>query len=77
MANGCKTLHAETDVDFLIAKTAIESAQRQDTIFVSEDTVLIVLLCCHGEMDSHNLYICYDSKRLKVQIWDIKSVESP
>ena len=39
----------------LIVQKAVESATLMDTALVGEDTDLLILLCCHASLDSHNI----------------------
>ena len=40
----------------LIVQKAVESAILMDTALVGEDTDLLILLCCHASLDSHNIF---------------------
>ena len=53
--DNCPTYHAEGD-DVLIVKTAVESARERNTVFVGDDTDLLVLLCFYTRSDSFYLY---------------------
>ena len=54
--DGCKTVHAVGDADFLIMKTAIEYASSRNTIVIGEDTDILVLLCHHADPDSYDIF---------------------
>ena len=47
----CCTLQTKGDADALIVKTAVNSAVTHPTVLVGDDTVLLVLLCCHTKAD--------------------------
>ena len=53
--NNCKTYHAPGDADLLIVQKAVQSATTSKTVLVSENTDLIVLLCYHASLDSHDI----------------------
>ena len=53
--NGIVTKHAISDADVLIAKTAIQSAIRAQTVLLGEDTDLLVLLLFFYESSSSKL----------------------
>ena len=42
---GCQTRHSQAHADLLIVQTAVESARRANTVFVGDDTDLLILLC--------------------------------
>jgi N-acetylglutamate synthase/N-acetylornithine aminotransferase len=50
-----KVIHAKDDADCLIAHTAISESLIQDTAVIGEDTNLLVLLCCHANLDSRDI----------------------
>ena len=54
--NNCKTYHAPGDADLLIVQKAVQSATTSKTVLVGEDTDLIVLLCYHASLDSHDIF---------------------
>ena len=45
-------LHA----DLLIVQKAVESASLMDMALVGEDTDLLILLCHHASLESHNIF---------------------
>ena len=51
------------DADVLIVQKAVESATLMDTALVGEDTDLLILLCCHASLDSHNFFFFNQSPR--------------
>ena len=54
--SNCKTYHALGDTDLLIVQKAVQPATTSKTVLVGEDTDLIVLLCYHSSLDSHDLF---------------------
>ena len=72
---GCRTVHATSDADVLIVKTAVECARVSDTVVVGEDTDLLILLCYHCNMGTNNIYFISGTNRVNAKIvkkWDIK-----
>ena len=61
--NNCKTYHAPGDADLLIVQKAVQSATTSNTVLVGEDTDLIVLLCYHARLDSHDLFFRPEPKK--------------
>ncbi len=59
----CETHHASGDADLLIVLKAIQSATTTNTVLVGDDTDLIVLLCYHASMESHDLFFRPEPKR--------------
>ena len=55
---GCVTFHSTHDADVLIAQTAVASARIRDTVFIGDDTDILVLLLHHAEMDGHDVFFC-------------------
>ena len=54
---GCQVSHARGDADMLIVQTAVQSASRCNTVLVSDDTDLLILLCFHTPIDcSHEIF---------------------
>ena len=78
MKAGCKTVHASSDADILIVRTAVESAKACNTVVVGDDTDLLVLLCFHSDMAAHELYFIAEPKKTsaKHRAWDINSTKS-
>ncbi|KAG1672542.1 hypothetical protein GQR58_015942 [Nymphon striatum] len=74
--NNCKTLHAESDVDVLIA-TAVEAANLNTTVLVGDDTDLLILLCHHFKPGRFDLYFQPEPKvtSKKNRTWNIKLVK--
>ncbi|KAG1671837.1 hypothetical protein GQR58_016250 [Nymphon striatum] len=75
--NNCKTLHAESDADVLIAQTAVEAANLNTTVLVGEDTDLLILLCHHFKSGRFDLYFQPEPKvnSKKNRTWNIKLVK--
>ena len=48
--NNCEVHHASGDGDLLIVMKAVQSANSNNTVFVSDDTDLLVLLCYHASI---------------------------
>ena len=68
----CKTHHASGDADFLIVQKAVKSATTTNTVLVGDDTDLIILLCHHTSLESHDLFFCPEPKKnmKKPRIWN-------
>ena len=58
----CETHHTSRDADFLIVLKAVQSAASTNTVLVGEDTDLIVLLCYHASIESHDLFLYPEQK---------------
>ena len=76
--SGCSTIHGKGDVDLLIIQTAIQSCRSITTVFVGDDTDLLVLLCHHAEMNANELFFKPEPKqRSKTrQTWNIKRTKA-
>ena len=61
--SNCKTYHAPGDADLLIVQKVVQSATTSKTVLVGEDTDLIVLLCYHASLDSHDLFFHPEPKK--------------
>ena len=65
--SNCKAYHAPENADDLLivqkAIAAVPSASTSKTVLVGEDTDLIVLLCHHASLDSHDLFFRPESKK--------------
>ena len=59
----CETYHASGDADLLIVKKAVQCATINNTVLIGDDTDLLVLLCYHASMDSHDLFLLSESRR--------------
>lgn len=72
--SGCPTIHAVSDADVLIVKTAVASASSKKTVVLGEDTDLLVLLCYHADVSANNIYFI-SGRNLKnaklVKQWDV------
>ena len=75
--NNCKTYHASGDADLLIVQKAVQSATTSNTILVGDDTDLIVLLCYHAKLESHDLFFRAEPKKntKKLRTWNIKATK--
>ena len=75
--NNCIVYHASSDADLLIVQEAVKSAQCIDTVLVGDDTDLLVLLCYHGNLDSHDLYFRPEPKKnsKNPRLWNVKFVK--
>ena len=74
----CKVYHAPGDADVLIVQKVVESATIMDTTLVGEDTDLLILLCYHANLDSHNIFNIYfqpepKKNMKKPEVWNIKA----
>ena len=72
-----ETHHASGDADLLIVQKAVQSATSCNTVLVGDDTDLLVLLCHHASLESHDLFFCPEPKKNTKQprIWNIKAVK--
>lgn len=59
----CKVYHALVDADVLIVQKTVESARVVDTVLVGDDTDLLVLLCYHASLHSHNIFLKPEPKK--------------
>ena len=73
----CETHHASGDADLLIVHTAVPSATSCNTVLVGDDTYLLVLLCYHASLESHDLFFCPEPKKNTKQpcTWNIMAVK--
>ena len=71
---GCSTDHAKQDADVLIGQTAVASARTKETVITGDDTDLLVLLLCHAEINTHDLFLISEPKQSlsKNKIWCIQ-----
>ena len=72
--NNCEVHHASGNADLLIVMKAVQSANSSNTVLVGDDTDLIILLCHHSSIESHDLFLCPEPKKTTKQphIWNIK-----
>ena len=61
--SNCKTYQAPGDADVLIVQKAVQSVITSKTVPFSKDNDLIVLLCYHACLDSHDLFFCPEPKK--------------
>jgi len=61
----------------LLQRQPVSSASRQDTVLIGDDTDLLVLLCYHANLKSHELIFAPEPKKgaKKRRIWHIKQVK--
>ncbi len=73
----CQVYHAAGDADVLIVQKAVECAATTNTILVGDDTDLLILLCYHANLTSHDLFFCSEPKKnaKKIRVWNIKSIK--
>ncbi|KAK6186089.1 hypothetical protein SNE40_008194 [Patella caerulea] len=72
---GCRIIHAKSDADVLMVKTAVESTQNFPTTLIGEDTDLLILLCYYTIPNSHELqFRSGKSTGLihKAKVWSMK-----
>ena len=72
-----KTYHAHRDANLLVVQKAVRSATTSKTVLVGEDTNLIVLLCYHASLDSHDFFFCSEPKKniKKFHVWNIRATK--
>ena len=70
---GSTIIHAKSDADTLIVKSAIDSAQACPTVVIGDDTDLLVLLIYHVNQNSRDVFFKPQPKSnsTKCRIWDI------
>ncbi len=53
------------------------SAATTNTVLVGDDTDLLILLCYHANLISHDLFFCPEPKKnaKNIRVWNIKSVK--
>lgn len=73
----CETHHASGDADLLIVQKAVQCATTNNTVLIGDDTDLLVLLCYHASLDSHDLFFCSESRKntKKPCTWNIKATK--
>ena len=59
----CKTYHTPADADFLIVQKAVQSTTTSTTVLGGHDTDLIILLCYHASLDSHDIFFCPEPRK--------------
>ena len=69
---GCTVCHAVGDADRLIVKKAAELRGTTDTILVSEDTDLLVLLLHYASQNTRKIFLCPEPKQRRSKAWDIQ-----
>lgn len=76
---GCEVHHADGDADLLIVKKTIESAARQNTVLIADDTDLLVLLLYHATDTQYNIFLKPEPKKQSLKsprTWDINAARS-
>ena len=69
---GCHVIHAEGDADLDIVRTAVSMSSEKTTMFIGEDTDLLVLLLHYASpSDGTKLYF-RSSKGSRTAVYDIK-----
>lgn len=71
--SGCRTLHTEGDADVLIVKAVVDSAVTHPTVFVGDDTDLLVLLCYHTKADGNDFRP--EPKANSSRVWNMLKVK--
>ena len=71
--SGCRTLHTEGDADVLIVKAVVDSAVTHPTVFVGDDTDLLVLLCYHTKADGNDFRP--ETKANSSRVWNMLKVK--
>ena len=71
---GHKVAHLKDDADVPIVLAAVKSAQSCDTVVVGENTYLLILLCFHADVETHDLFLLPEEKRSskKPRVWDMR-----
>ena len=59
----CDTHHASGNADLLIVQKAMQSDAACITVLVGDDTDLLVLLCYHESLESHDLLFCPEPRK--------------
>lgn len=72
--NGCVTFCSEGDADCMIVAEVQESAKGKETVVVDDDTDLLVLLVCHFNSDSEEVFL--KKSRKPFRCWNIKQFQS-
>ena len=71
---GVQALHAVSDADIKIVKTAVECANVYNTIVIGEDTDLLILLLYHADVNSKRICFMSGANKSNVKLvkkWDI------
>lgn len=68
-------LYASGDADLLTVQKPAQSPLMMDTALVGENKDLLVLLCYHDNMDSHNIFNQRRQKKLPLKVWSIKDTK--
>lgn len=74
---GYTVLKANSNLNVMIARTAMNFAVEEETIVISDDPELLYVLCSHFDPDFQHVSFKYDGKSVKKQlIWNIGRIES-
>ena len=71
---GVRALHADSDADVQIVKTAVECANVYNTVVIGEDTDLLILLLYHADVNSNRICFMFWANKSNVKVvkkWDI------
>ena len=77
LERNCKVCHASGDADLMIVQKAVELARVADTVLVGDDTDLLILLCYHACLESHNIFFKPEPKKatMKPRVWNITAIK--
>lgn len=74
---GYTIIKASSNLNVMIARTAMEFAAEDVTLVISDDPELLYVLCSHFEPDFQNVFFKHDGKSEKKQLlWNIGHIES-
>ena len=62
---GCTVFHDSADADLLIVQKAVESASSMETVLVGDDTDLLVLLIHHVPLESKDISLHLNIRRIQ------------
>jgi hypothetical protein len=73
----CLTYHAPGDADLLIVQETVDSVTTRNTVPIGDDTDLLILLICHTNLESHDLFFHPEPKKStnNPRVWSIKAVK--
>ena len=72
--NCCHVIQAEGDADVDLVKAVVTMSTTRSTTLIWEDTDLLMLLLCHGNLDSKDLF--FRSDKGKSFVYDIKVLKA-
>lgn len=73
---GCTVLKTSADLNVIIARIAVETAENIETMVTSDDSDLLYVLCSHFKTGSKTVFFKYDGKGSRKQLWDIGKLET-